>query len=94
MNLKFTGNIWFWKGPAPFYFVTVPPPECEELRAISPTVTYGWGMIPVTAKIGKTAWTTALFPKDGSYIVPIKTRIRVAEELDEDDTVTIELEVG
>ena len=39
-------------------------------------MTYGWGMIPVQARIGATAWTTSLFPKDGSYLVPIKTRVR------------------
>ena len=25
-------------------------------------------MIPVTAEIGQTAWTTSLFPKDGRYV--------------------------
>ncbi len=47
MTIDFSGDIWFWRGPAPWYFVTVPEPQCEDLRAVSRTVTYGWGMIPV-----------------------------------------------
>lgn len=94
MQVDFSGEIWFWRGPAPFYFVTVPEQECRELRAVSGAVTYGWGMIPVTVRIGKSKWKTSLWPKDGSYIVPIKTTIRKAEKLDEGDVVTIELEVG
>ena len=24
LDLQFTGDIWHWRGPSPFYFVTVP----------------------------------------------------------------------
>jgi hypothetical protein len=94
MELTFSGEIWFWKGPSPWYFVTVPEPECAELEAASQFVSYGWGMIPVTARIGSTEWTTSLFPKEGSYVVPLKTVVRKAEGLDEGDTVTVRLAVG
>jgi hypothetical protein len=93
MKIEFNGKIWFWKGPAPWYFVTVPPEQCRDLKAISGLVTYGWGMIPVHARIGKTGWKTSLFPKDGSYIVPIKVSVQKAERLEEGDEVTVELEV-
>jgi hypothetical protein len=93
MNVEFSGKIWFWKGPAPWYFVTVPPPEADLLHSISRAVTYGWGMIPVSVRIGKTKWKTALWPKDDSYIVPLKANIRKAEKLEEGDEVTIHLEV-
>ncbi|WP_374689766.1 DUF1905 domain-containing protein [Promineifilum sp.] len=94
MNLEFTGKIWFWKGPAPFYFVTVPEEQSHELHFISGSVTYGWGMIPVTARIGRTVWKTSLFPKDGGYIVPIKVSVRRAEKIGEGDSVTLRLEVS
>lgn len=94
MDTEFDGEIWFWKGPAPWYFVTVPEPECRALHALSSMVTYGWGMIPATVHIGKTTWKTALWPKDDRYIVPIKTSVRKAEKLAEGDTVTVRLEVG
>ncbi|MGE5601942.1 MAG: DUF1905 domain-containing protein [Nitrososphaerales archaeon] len=94
MNIQFDGQIWYWRGPAPWYFVTVPPLEAGELRALSAVVTYGWGMIPAKVRIGKTEWPTALWPKDGSYIVPIKASVRAAEGLAEGDTVTVRLVVG
>lgn len=94
MELTLTGDIWFWRGPAPHHFVTVPEPQCVELEAVSRRVTYGWGMIPVTMRIGRTTATTSLFPKDGGYVVPIKAAVRRAEELDVDDTVTITLTVA
>jgi hypothetical protein len=93
MNIEFSGNIWFWRGPAPWYFVTVPEDGSRDLKAISGFVTYGWGVIPVRARIGKTEWTTSLFPKDGLYIVPIKASVRKAEKLEEGDKVTVRLEV-
>lgn len=85
--------MWFWKGPAPWYFVTVPAEQCRDLKAISGAVTYGWGMIPVHVRIGKSAWTTSLWPKDDRYIVPIKASIRKAENLEEGDNVTVRLDV-
>ena len=93
MNIEFTGPIWFWKGPAPWYFVTVPAEQCVALNAIAGAVTYGWGMIPVTGQIGATRWTTSLFPKDGRYIVPIKASVRRAENLEEGDTVNVRLTI-
>jgi len=92
--LDFSGTIWFWRGPAPWYFVTVPPAQSSEIYAISSVVTYGWGVIPVRVRLGGSVWTTSLFPKDGAYLVPIKAAIRRAEGVEEGDEVTLRLEVG
>ncbi len=93
MVIEFTGKILFWKGPAPWFFVTVPAQQSRDLKAISNIVTYGWGVIPVHVRIGKTEFTTSLFPKDGRYLVPIKVSVRKAENLEKDDNVTVRLEV-
>lgn len=93
MELEFSSEVWFWRGPSPYHFVTVPEDESAELRAASGLVTYGWGMIPVEVRIGSTRWTTSLFPKDGGYVVPLKDRVRAAETIDVGDTVTVRLAV-
>ena len=93
MQIDFSGIIWFWKGPAPWFFVTVPEEQSRDIKSISGMVTYGWGVIPVHARIGSTEWTTSLFPKDGLYLVPIKASVRKAENLAEGDHVTIRLEI-
>jgi len=93
MEFEFSGKIFYWRGPAPFYFVKVPAKQSRDLQVILTLVTYGWGMIPVTAQIGETVWTTALFPKDGRYLVPIKVMVQRAEDLKEGDRVKIRLDV-
>ena len=93
MNLDFSGKIWFWHGPAPYFFVTIPVEQSRNIKAISKLVTYGWGVIPVLVRIGKTEWKTSLFPKEGLYLVPIKASVQNAESLKEGDNVTIHLEV-
>lgn len=93
MEIEFTGPIWFWRGPAPFYFVTIPEPYSGDIRAISRFVTYGWGVIPVRVRIGQTEFQTSLFPKEDLYIVPVKASVRKAEKIEEGDEVTIQLEV-
>jgi hypothetical protein len=91
MDLEFSGEVWFWRGPSPYHFVTVPDAESAELRAAAALVTYGWGMIPVEARLGSTRWTTSLFPKDGGYVVPLKDRVRDAERIDVGTSVTLRL---
>jgi hypothetical protein len=94
MDWEFRGRIWFWKGPAPWYFVTVPAEECLDLQEASASVSYGWGMIPVTVRMGASQWTTSLFPKDGGYVVPVKASVRRAEKLDQGDLVAVRLTVS
>ena len=93
MIIEFNGKIWFWKGPAPWYFITVLVKQSRDLKAIVSFVTYGWGMIPAEVQIGKTKWKTALFHKDGRYIVPIKASVRKAEDLEKGDKVNVRLDI-
>ena len=91
MELDFSGEIIHWRGPAPFHFVTVPDEESAAIEAVSALVTYGWGAIPVKARIGQTDFTTSLFPKGELYLVPIKDAVRRAEGLTLGDEVTVQL---
>jgi hypothetical protein len=93
VELIIRGEVWPWRGPAPFHFVTVPEPEADELRAVAPLVSYGWGMIPVLVTVGATTWTTSLWPKDGSFVVPLKDAVRRAEAIELGDEVRIHLVV-
>jgi hypothetical protein len=93
MELTFGGELWFWRGPAPWFFITVPEDECHLLHAESTVVSYGWGMIPVIVRIGDSEWETSLFPKDGRYLVPVKAAVRRAERLDEGDSPTVHLTI-
>ena len=93
MNFEFSGKIWYWRGPSPFYFVSIPLEQSQQIKAVSGIASYGWGVIPVQVRIGQTKFTTSLFPKDGLYIVPIKKIVRDSEAIDLDDEVQIQIEI-
>lgn len=94
MHIEFDGPIWYWRGPSPWFFVSVPEDACVRIRGIARSVTYGWGMIPARVRIGATEWKTSLWPKDGGYIVPVNTSIRRAEQVGEGAVVRVRLEIG
>ncbi len=81
VEIEFSGRIFFWRGPAPWFFVAVPAKESGDINAVASLVTYGWGVIPVRVRICGTEFQTSLFPKDDRYLVPIKASVRKAENL-------------
>jgi hypothetical protein len=91
MDLEFRGEIIHWRGPSPYHFVAVPEEPSAAIEAVASMVTYGWGVIPVQARIGRTTFTTSLFPRGDSYVVPIKVAVRTAEDLALGDEVTVNL---
>ncbi len=93
MELEFTDAVFEWRGPAPYHFVRVPEDDALVIEDVAAAITYGWGMIPVAVTIGATTWTTSLWPKDGSYVVPLKDRARNAEGIGLGDTVTVRLRI-
>ena len=94
MDLDFSGEVFEWRGPAPFYFVAVPEPEADLIHEVANVVTYGWGCIPATITIGRAEFTTSLFPKDGGYLVGIKAAVRKAQQIDLGDNVTMRLSIA
>jgi len=92
--MRFLGEAIYWRGPAPFVFVPVPDDLSAQIRAVAAEVTYGWGVIPANVTIGATTYYTALFPKDGRYLVPIKKVVQDAEKVGVGDTVEIHLTLG
>lgn len=93
MELSFSGRVIEWRGPAPYYFVPVPDEECADIREVAAQATYGWGVIPVRARIGQVAFETSLFPKDGGYLLPVKNAVRKPQGLMAGDEVSVELTV-
>ena len=93
VDLRFTGEVIEWRGPAPFHFLVVPEEECVWLTQVMREVTYGWGMVPVTGRVGQTAFTTSLWPQKGSFYVPLKDAVRQAEGIELGDSVTVSLTI-
>ena len=93
MDLAFAGRVIEWRGPAPFYFVPVPDEESADIREIAAMATYGWGVIPVQARVGGVTFETSLFPKDGRYLLPLKDAVRKPTGITADDDVTVEMTI-
>jgi len=93
MHWIFTGEVIEWRGPAPYLFVAMTPEESEDLREEARGLIY-WGQVPVRVTIGGTEFTTALFPKDGRYLVPLKVAVQRAEAIGEGAIVEVVLRLN
>ncbi|ANH36674.1 hypothetical protein I601_0221 [Nocardioides dokdonensis FR1436] len=92
MEFELEGPVVEWRGPAPFYFLQVSVEETEDLKVAAQGVEY-WGQVPVLVRIGDTEFSTALFPKDGHYLVPLKVAVRRAAGIEAGDVLTLGLDV-
>ena len=82
MEWTFTSEVIEWRGPAPYLFVAMTPEESEDLKEAARGLIY-WGQVPVHVTIGGTEFITALFPRDGRYLVPVKVAVQQAEAIGE-----------
>lgn len=89
MDTEFSGDLFEWRGPAPFYWVALSEEARDDVREVASLASYGWGAIPVQARIGSTVWETSLLPKDGGYVLPVKKAVRVHEDIGEGDDVAV-----
>jgi hypothetical protein len=93
LDLEIEGPVVEWRGPAPFYFLRVSEEESGDIKVAAQGVEY-WGQVPVVVRIGEVEFTTALFPKDGCYLVPLKVAVRKRAGVELGQTIVIELSVG
>jgi hypothetical protein len=93
MEFTFDAEVIYWRGPAPFFYAPLPANASDEIRNASKLVSYGWGVIPVEATVGGVTFTTSLFPKDGTYLLPLKDAVRRPVGITAGDTIHIEMTV-
>ncbi len=93
MEFGFEGRVWEWRGPAPYHFVSIPAEHADAVHDLAPGITYGWGMVPVEVRLGRTRWRTSLFPKDGGYVLPLRDSVRGREDVELGDLVNIQLTI-
>jgi hypothetical protein len=93
MDFEFHGPVVEWRGPAPYYFVAIPEEESADIKFAAKGIEY-WGQVPVMVRINGAEFTTALFPKDGRYLLPLKDKVRQSAGIEVDEEVTVALSVG
>lgn len=94
MELTFRAELWEWRGPAPYHWLTLPEDACAHVRAEAAVASYGWGAVPVRVRVGGTEWETSLLPRDGGYALPVKNAVRRAERIGPGDAVAVALQVA
>lgn len=93
-EIVFEAAVVEWRGPAPFLFAPVPDEHIGAIRYAAMTASYGWGVVPVVAIVGRTEFATSLFPRDGSYMLPVKLAVQKAEGVGFGDRIAVALRVG
>jgi hypothetical protein len=92
MDFSFTGTVIEWRGPAPFYFIETPAKYAPEIKAVAAEKSYGWGVLHAMVTIKNQTFKTALFPKQGTYLVPLKNVVRLPLEVAVGEKVKVELD--
>ncbi len=93
MDMEFKGQVVEWRGPAPYYFVAIPEEESGDIKFAAKGLEY-WGQVPVIVRIRDIEFTTALFPSQGRYLLPLKDVVRRSADIQLDDLLTVALRVG
>ena len=93
VRFGFEAEVIYWRGPSPFFFAPIPPRHVAELRRVSKLVTYGWGMIPVEATINAVTFSTSLYPKDETYLLPLKAEVRRKSDITAGDAISVEMTI-
>ncbi len=96
LSITFSGELWMYEGKGAWFFITLPEEDGDQIKFITGGKRQGWGSVKVSAKIGKTAWSTSIFPdsKSGSYVLPIKADVRKKEKIETGDSVTVQLTIA
>ena len=94
MEFEVIGEVFEWRGPAPFYFVALPKEYAREIDEVKQELTYGWGMITCKIAIDGREYKTAITPKEGTYYIPIKDEIRKLHGLNTGYRVELRLILG
>jgi hypothetical protein len=93
-EFKTSGELFEWRGPAPYYFVKVDPKTSALIKQRARQHSYGWGVVYIHGCIGKTAFQTTLIPKKEIYYIPIKDVLRKILDLRLDDVVKVQFNLG
>ena len=93
-------SVLIEEGYDPMHYLTPPAGAAEEIaghelaRRLELGKPRGFRSVKLTARIGGSEWATSAFRnKDGSWFLPVKKPIRLAEGLECGDTIEVELEL-
>ncbi len=92
---SFHAKVWKHKGPAGWYFVTLPRNLSKVIRNTHELSEEGWGRLKADASIRDFSWQTAIWfdSKVMSYLLPIKASVRKTAEIGDGSSISVILHV-
>ena len=81
MEWTVSAEVIEWRGPAPYFYLPMSEDDSADLKIEAAGLEY-WGQVAVEVVVGDTTFRTAVFPKDGRYLVPLRAAIRKAEHIE------------
>lgn len=90
---KIKEKIFKWQGKSAWFFIRLDQEASEDIKDNFGMFAKGWGSLPVNVTIGSISWKTSIFPDKGTYLLPIKSQIRKAEKIDEEDLIYLTVEI-
>ena len=102
-NFKFKSNVMVWRSgyekgdeKGAWRFARVPENISAKIKEMQrDRLRRGWGAVYAKAKIGKSEWTTSVFPDrhSATYILPLKKQIRFEENLYDGTDINVSIQI-
>ncbi|HEX7738770.1 MAG TPA: DUF1905 domain-containing protein [Marmoricola sp.] len=93
MEFACTGPVIEWRGPAPFYFLELSQETSDDIKEAARGLEY-WGQVAVVARIAGTEFRTALFPKDGHYLLPLRVDVRREAGVEHGQEIEVDIDLA
>ena len=95
MKYTMREKVWIYPGAVGWHFVSTGKKESQAIKEKYGKYHRGFGSLPVMVTIGKTSWMTSIFPESisGTYLLPLKAKIREKEEILADDIITFSIKI-
>lgn len=94
-KFSFAAEVWEHQGSGAWHFVSLPESIADDIEEWFGHRAAGFGSLKVQVTIGRTSWSTSIFPdsKRATYVLPVKKAVRTAESLVDGSVADITLEV-
>ena len=95
-TFEFAAPLWRYPSPDGWYFISLPADVSGEINDMTVGIRRGFGSVRVVVKVGASSWRTSIFPdsKNGTFLLPVKKAVRLAEHLDAGGRVRVRLQIA
>jgi hypothetical protein len=88
---NFKAKVWTQESTGAWHFVTLPTVLSKRIRTLTTGLRKPFGSFRVSARTGRTTWSTSLFAdtKSGAFVLAVKSDVRKRERIAIGDVIEI-----